>query len=727
AKGVTVLEINLDNTAGSPVSINYLVFNLVEPGLASSDISLVRLVNASATFFGGFEGSNSVTLANEPLTSLPSNVPVSYWLVYNFSGTASSGIYTTSLSASGVNGTGGGAPIQVTGAANGPAITIATPTQTPTNTATNTTTNTPTSTPTNTATNTATSTTTSTTTNTATSTPTNTTTNTATNTTTNTTTATATNTTTSSATNTPTNSATNTDTATPTNSATNSATQTPTSTATLTPTSTPLPPDRLVFLNSPFTASAGVSTGPLTIEVENSQGAPTTFQTNVTVNLSSSSTGDNFFYLPNSSTAVTTFTLLQGVSQQPIYYQDDKAGNPIITALGVAAIATPSVSLSAAITAGPYAKLQVLVPDQSPDPGRPISDPAGIIGSPDAVLAGNPEPVTVRAVDADFNLVNIGGHSVSFATSDRPGQGTATMAAGTATGFVVFVTAPSLQTAIATDLNASLTGVSDPVSVMKGSISHELNVVHDSPALSTVVFGTNGIDVLFLELNVQDGTDPIVLNSLVLHAQDQSDAAIAMNSAFSNLSLSFLNGSLPQTAVGTLGSSSSVTFAGPITVTSAASMALTLTAGISPTASAKTVQLFLNSADVTAVDKVASTSCTVTSFGDPTGFPMDSSVMLIGAGDIASSYGNYPNPFHPETGNTTIEFNLSSPMSYTLMIYDILGRKVRAFESAGPQSGLQQLSWDGRNDAGVYVLSGVYYAQLEVNGSKYLTKIAVVK
>ncbi len=61
------------------------------------------------------------------------------------------------------------------------------------------------------------------------------------------------------------------------------------------------------------------------------------------------------------------------------------------------------------------------------------------------------------------------------------------------------------------------------------------------------------------------------------------------------------------------------------------------------------------------------------------------------------------------------------------MIYDVLGNKVRAFESAGPQLGLQRLLWDGKNDAGAYVLSGVYYAQLDVNGNKYLTKIAVVK
>jgi hypothetical protein len=42
-------------------------------------------------------------------------------------------------------------------------------------------------------------------------------------------------------------------------------------------------------------------------------------------------------------------------------------------------------------------------------------------------------------------------------------------------------------------------------------------------------------------------------------------------------------------------------------------------------------------------------------------------------------------------------------------------------------TGLQRLIWNGRNGAGQQVLSGVYYAQLTVNGANYLLKVAVVK
>jgi flagellar hook assembly protein FlgD len=100
--------------------------------------------------------------------------------------------------------------------------------------------------------------------------------------------------------------------------------------------------------------------------------------------------------------------------------------------------------------------------------------------------------------------------------------------------------------------------------------------------------------------------------------------------------------------------------------------------------------------------------------------------MLLETADVASTYGNYPNPFHPETSNTTIEFNLATPSTYTLVIYDIFGKRVKTFASNGPQSGLQQLSWNGKNDAGTVVLSGVYFAQLSTGGNQYSLKIAVV-
>jgi hypothetical protein len=154
---------------------------------------------------------------------------------------------------------------------------------------------------------------------------------------------------------------------------------------------------------------------------------------------------------------------------------------------------------------------------------------------------------------------------------------------------------------------------------------------------------------------------------------------------------------------------------------------VTLGVNIAAKPTANSAYLFLaNAGSIAAQDPVSMTNATVTSLGDSTGFPMKSETMIFLAPDVASTYGNYPNPFHPETGNTTIEFNLATPSIYSLVIYDILGKRVKTFQSNGLQSGLQQLSWNGKNDAGVSVLSGIYYAQLNTGGNQYFLKIAVV-
>jgi hypothetical protein len=479
----------------------------------------------------------------------------------------------------------------------------------------------------------------------------------------------------------------------------------------------------VVFLNAALQTSAGVTAGPLTIEAQNVNNLPVTFQTNVTVNLSSDSTGDYLFFPTPGAAPITSLVIPPTTSDGVFYYTAYRAGNTTINALALAAIPTPSANLSDAVSTGPYSMIQVLVPDQAPDAGKPITDPSGRTGLPDAVFAGNSVPVTFNAVDKYFNIINTS-DSVTLGTSVTLNQGPFPITNGTGTASLIFIKSGP-QTAYAAGSSGE-TGHSDPIPIMAGTSSTKLNVVHASPALSTVLLGQTGVRVFDFILTVQNGTDAISVQSVTFHGQDESGAAVPMNSAFSKLSLINPAG-VGVTYTEIPGVSSSVSFTQPLLVNSQTPLTLYLAADISASASAKTVQLLLGGTDVVSQDASNGALCTNDSFGDPTGFPMKSSVILIGTGDVASSYGNYPNPFHPETGNTTIEFNLSSPQSYSLMIFDILGKKVRAFESNGPQSGLQQLSWDGKNDAGAYVLSGVYYGQLNVNGSKYLTKIAVVK
>ncbi|RMH89433.1 MAG: T9SS C-terminal target domain-containing protein, partial [Calditrichaeota bacterium] len=67
---------------------------------------------------------------------------------------------------------------------------------------------------------------------------------------------------------------------------------------------------------------------------------------------------------------------------------------------------------------------------------------------------------------------------------------------------------------------------------------------------------------------------------------------------------------------------------------------------------------------------------------------------------------NYPNPFNPAT---TIVFTLPRVSRITLHIYDITGRKVRTLVNEQMPAGRHEVVWDGTNDAGRPVASGVYF------------------
>jgi len=71
---------------------------------------------------------------------------------------------------------------------------------------------------------------------------------------------------------------------------------------------------------------------------------------------------------------------------------------------------------------------------------------------------------------------------------------------------------------------------------------------------------------------------------------------------------------------------------------------------------------------------------------------------------------SYPNPFNP---STTIEFTLPESGFTTLSIYNISGQKVRELATGYITAGTHSLTWDGRDDSGEAVSSGVYITRLE--------------
>jgi flagellar hook assembly protein FlgD len=85
---------------------------------------------------------------------------------------------------------------------------------------------------------------------------------------------------------------------------------------------------------------------------------------------------------------------------------------------------------------------------------------------------------------------------------------------------------------------------------------------------------------------------------------------------------------------------------------------------------------------------------------------------------------NYPNPFR---GQTTLRFALPEQQEVRLVIYDVLGRTVRTLVNQQKQSGVHSVNWNGRNDAGQPVASGLYLGRLEVGETTQVTKLLLVK
>ena len=81
-----------------------------------------------------------------------------------------------------------------------------------------------------------------------------------------------------------------------------------------------------------------------------------------------------------------------------------------------------------------------------------------------------------------------------------------------------------------------------------------------------------------------------------------------------------------------------------------------------------------------------------------------------------------PNPFNP---TTTIEFGLPTAGHILLVIHDVSGRQVATLANSPHQAGTFTRNWDGRNDAGRDVSSGVYFARM-VAGDFTATKKMVL-
>lgn len=85
---------------------------------------------------------------------------------------------------------------------------------------------------------------------------------------------------------------------------------------------------------------------------------------------------------------------------------------------------------------------------------------------------------------------------------------------------------------------------------------------------------------------------------------------------------------------------------------------------------------------------------------------------------------NYPNPFEEQT---TLEYVLPEPSPVRLVVYDVLGRQVRTLVDEKKQAGRHTVQWNGTDESGRRMASGVYLARLIVDGTTKVRKMTFVR
>lgn len=83
-----------------------------------------------------------------------------------------------------------------------------------------------------------------------------------------------------------------------------------------------------------------------------------------------------------------------------------------------------------------------------------------------------------------------------------------------------------------------------------------------------------------------------------------------------------------------------------------------------------------------------------------------------------------PNPF---AGASTVVWGLSAPGRVDLAVYDLQGRRVRRLVHGLEAAGFKRTQWDGRDEGGMAVASGLYLIRLETGSGEFRTRVHRVR
>ena len=98
-----------------------------------------------------------------------------------------------------------------------------------------------------------------------------------------------------------------------------------------------------------------------------------------------------------------------------------------------------------------------------------------------------------------------------------------------------------------------------------------------------------------------------------------------------------------------------------------------------------------------------------------------------GKGTLPQSYGlfqNFPNPFN---ATTQIRYALPEAAQVRLEVFNILGQKVKTLVNEFQTAGNKQVVWEGRNENGDVVSSGVYFYRINAGKYNQVMKMSLLK
>ena len=85
---------------------------------------------------------------------------------------------------------------------------------------------------------------------------------------------------------------------------------------------------------------------------------------------------------------------------------------------------------------------------------------------------------------------------------------------------------------------------------------------------------------------------------------------------------------------------------------------------------------------------------------------------------------NYPNPFNNQTN---LDYKVPSENYISIIIYDLMGRKVKTLMDRIQSKGDYAVEWNGLSERGETVSSGIYFLQFESGGFLKNNKLILIK